>query len=185
MISVLVEEKWVKMMFKRVVVTLIILSVIFGIFAIYTGIQNRRIGEQEIQEYEANMLNFSPEEVLEHHFRWKNDRNNNGLELTMDRWLFHENYFERGIFFEPFSISEESEEILEHGYMQHIILGLGNENAYDIVSYCVSYHVHDRRWHSFILGNSGEIINTRHIRYMMMRETAESPWVIFHWSKCI
>ena len=147
-------------MFKGIIIVVIILFTLIGGILIFRNNQNRRIQRQEVQYYKQDILNFSAEEVIEHHYKWKSTGNLEGLELTLYETRDLDMYRgARNIKLLSLSEIEDSEKID----------WIRNLNWFpDHILYSKIFYVD----FSF----QGETYN---FIYVVVKETSESPWLIY------
>ena len=164
-------------MFKNIIVILVILGILLGMFTINARVQNNRRQQREAQQFEENIMDFSPEEVIEYHYRWINDHNLFGLNLTSIEEFDTSFNFRNLISFrrrnlisnELLSVSEITNEGIIRGLRE---VSWFPHDMYDIKYFRVESYITRRNQY----GHGDGVIETA---LVVVRETQDSPWVIY------
>jgi len=157
---------------KQIIIVILIIGVLILGMIYYSRFRTEKRQEREIEEYIQRMLNISAEEVIEQHFKWKNDQNIRGLSLTMHKGGFHPNYFRNLRSITLISISDISDSDVAIGLQENA--SWFPSNYYDLKFFSVVFDLQRRNQHRI---NDG----TNYFIYVVIKETPESPWEIYHW----
>ena len=158
---------------KRLLGLLFALTILIGVIAMLIWNNKRIEHEREAMEYKENILNFTPEDVIRQHFKWINNRNVIGLPLTIygEEVKLSRRNFRNIINIELISMSEVTDERTLN-WLRGSPRFPEKEKFYDIEIFIVRFDVSRRQEIGFSDGINEDF-------NIMVRENADSPWLIY------
>jgi hypothetical protein len=168
-------------MFKKILLglvsTIIVIIMVIGLY----NWRKTSIHEKEAQEFEENILDFTPEDVIAQYFEWLNNGNRTGRTLTLYRGCRRYacesgNAFRNLRNVELLYINEFTDEALRRYEHSGVPWLPEYKEFYDMKVFAVTFDL--RRWEQIGI-NDG--INE--FLYVMVRESPEKPWLIYSSTK--
>ena len=148
----------------------LILALLIGGVLMYFKFQTQANQQKEVQEYLEVMSTLSAEEVIEQHFKWKNDQNLEGLALTMYAEEISEVDFTNIKSVELLSISNVDDSMTLSQSLK--ATEWFPNNFYDSKIFIVEFTIerraqygHNDGWNEFI--------------YILVKESEDSSWKIY------